>query len=473
MSNTIALNELSEAGRIARRGTRIDHAVSITVMGNDTWRGPYREQVTTINVSPHGCKYESKHPVMNGFLVIIELAGDKSGEEPIHVRGRVKWVKRPQSTADPFQTAVELEEGVNVWGVSSPPEDWLPYCDPALGQHKSANQSLAIIEQDTASDAESGATTQTQTAMRTQNGLQNDVRVFRVTPIGIPAEPADWRPEPPLNGTAASAVNVPSLATLAGSSHSMFALIAELQQHVERMVSDAVRSVIRQNALQVAGELRTEVRTDAKNLFAELAMAHASETLEQLNEANQESAKTLHKHWHEKLDADLKKATEQLSPILDTAQKASEDLYRTREDLQRMFRESVKNAEALATNSAARMEETARQVEEQLQEAIDARLIWATEELERAAQSAIESAVSSLRESSREIGVELEDQIRERVTATAAGIVSQSFDALQNKAEQVERQFSEDTRKTSRAHLEFVGGALSELAKGLAKISEA
>ena len=472
MSDTIALNELAEAGRIARRGTRIDHSVSITVMGNDTWRGPYREQVTTINVSPHGCKYESKHPVMNGFLVIIELASEKSGEEPIHVRGRVKWVKRPQSTADPFQTAVELEEGVNVWGVSSPPEDWLPYCDPTLAQDKSANQSLAIIEQDAVSDAESDAT------MHTQNVLQNDARVFRVTPVEIPAEPThwkaeDWKAEPPLKGTVASAVNVPALATLAGSSHSMFALIAELQQHVERMVSEAVRSVIRQNAIQIAGELRNEVRTHAKNLFAELAMAHASETLEQLNEANQESAKTLHKHWHEKLDADLKKATEQLSPILETAQKTSEDLYSTREDLQKMFRESVKNAEALATNSAARMEETARQIEEQFQETIDARLIWASEELERAAQSAVEPALSSLRESSREIGVELEDQIRERVTVTAAGIVSQSSDALQNKAEQAERQFSEDVKKTSRTHLEFVGGALSDLAKGLAKLSEA
>ena len=40
------------------------------------------------------------------------------------VRARVAWVQRPRSIREFFQVAAELETPANIWGLSSPPEDW-------------------------------------------------------------------------------------------------------------------------------------------------------------------------------------------------------------------------------------------------------------------------------------------------------------------------------------------------------------
>ena len=63
-------------------------------MGVDSYRGPYREEVSTVTVSCHGRRYESKHDVLTNSWVMLELPGkEKEGESTRP--GLVKWVKRP------------------------------------------------------------------------------------------------------------------------------------------------------------------------------------------------------------------------------------------------------------------------------------------------------------------------------------------------------------------------------------------
>src|ERR1700688_4227354 len=45
--------------RAARRSTRRDEAVLVTVSGVDARRGPYTEKVSTLTINCHGCKYPS------------------------------------------------------------------------------------------------------------------------------------------------------------------------------------------------------------------------------------------------------------------------------------------------------------------------------------------------------------------------------------------------------------------------------
>jgi hypothetical protein len=63
MSNTAAMNSVSSATQPVRRSTRIYEAIPLMIMGTDSWRAPYREQVLTIDVSAHGCRYNTKYPV--------------------------------------------------------------------------------------------------------------------------------------------------------------------------------------------------------------------------------------------------------------------------------------------------------------------------------------------------------------------------------------------------------------------------
>src|SRR5215469_1394181 len=128
MSNTSAANDVV---RPLRRSTRLNAIVPITVMGVDSYRGPYREDVSTVTVSCHGCKYESKHDVLTNSWVMLELpAKDKA--QAVSARGLVKWVKRPLDTSGIFETAIELENPGNIWGIDTPPQDWVTFCEQRL-----------------------------------------------------------------------------------------------------------------------------------------------------------------------------------------------------------------------------------------------------------------------------------------------------------------------------------------------------
>src|SRR5580704_16321182 len=117
---------VSSAHRPARRSTRLSEAVLMRVEGVDSYRGPYSEEVSTVSVSAHGCKYHSKNQVLTNALVILEMKNDKPDAKPVSARGPVKWVTRLHGGL--FETANELEDSGNNWGISTPPKDWLPFC---------------------------------------------------------------------------------------------------------------------------------------------------------------------------------------------------------------------------------------------------------------------------------------------------------------------------------------------------------
>jgi hypothetical protein len=92
--------------RAARRSTRRDEAVLVTVSGVDARRGPYSEKVSTLTISCHGCKYPSKYQVLPDALVTLELHPETNGSAKISTRGRVKWIQRDPDTGGPLYTAV-------------------------------------------------------------------------------------------------------------------------------------------------------------------------------------------------------------------------------------------------------------------------------------------------------------------------------------------------------------------------------
>ena len=121
------MSNSSAAYRPARRSTRVEQAIPLKVEGVDSFRGPYSEVVSTQSISCHGFKYLSKHQVLANALVVLELQDKKANSPALCARGRVKWVERPKDPNGLFQTAVELESPGNIWGIESPPQDWLPF----------------------------------------------------------------------------------------------------------------------------------------------------------------------------------------------------------------------------------------------------------------------------------------------------------------------------------------------------------
>lgn len=79
MPNTSTANDIA---RPLRRSTRLNQAIPLTVMGVDSYRGPYREDVSTVSISAHGCKYESKHDVLTNSWVMLELKPEQTTSRP-------------------------------------------------------------------------------------------------------------------------------------------------------------------------------------------------------------------------------------------------------------------------------------------------------------------------------------------------------------------------------------------------------
>jgi hypothetical protein len=109
-----------------RRSTRINLALPLEVQGVGALREPYHEKVSTLSVSCHGCSYQTKHEVIQGEVVFLEVQPSTHASTGSSSRARVKWVQKVTTADRGFRVAVELESAGNIWGVPTPPEDWFP-----------------------------------------------------------------------------------------------------------------------------------------------------------------------------------------------------------------------------------------------------------------------------------------------------------------------------------------------------------
>lgn len=78
-------------------------------------------------VSCTGCKYQSTHYVPKNSVLTVEIARAGHPKSRRILQARVVWVQRPSSYRDHFHIAVEFDVFGNVWGITSPPENWFPH----------------------------------------------------------------------------------------------------------------------------------------------------------------------------------------------------------------------------------------------------------------------------------------------------------------------------------------------------------
>jgi hypothetical protein len=450
-----------------RRSTRIERTIPLTVMGVDAWRGPYTESVSTVNVSAHGCKYESAHQVLNDSLVILELKdGAENGSHS--VRGRVKYVKRPAAAGKLFQTAIELEDPGNVWGVTDPPKDWLPFCVPKT------------VELDTA----------------------------KPKPFALP------RPEPepvpatmPAERTPSKAREPEPVMSLPPGMSAVAQVMGGFQQQMEKMLSEAAAVAVHDRTRATYEELRARLREEVRLMIAETVRtsvdAAVDRSLKQMKAATLESANTLHTEWSKQLETELKQAREQIqareremeeasaalsisaldklqramdasrrdavdriiarlkeqsAPLLEQAQKVLGDLSRSTQELTQILSRSLQE-------STEHISQFHSELEKQFEKTMRERLEAARAEFERAARGVTIEALNDLRGLSQKH----EAEVRSRLQKALEPMVEGSLQELREKAAQTSRQFASELEDYSSSHLAFVGSALSDLAKGLGK----
>ena len=446
------------SGSKTRRSTRVNKAIQLAVEGVDSFRGPYHEEVSTLTLNAHGCLYESNHEVLNNAFVVLQLNGKDS--KPVSVRGHVKWTQKPVQTGGLHLTAIELDAPGNIWGIDSPPGDWLPFCGPRSAEPESKPKSVAVLRPEAASIAKE------ERGKGASNSPQSSERVGQ--------------------------------------------LIGGFQQQMEAMLSGAAEAVVREKAAMLLNGMRDGLREEAERIIGEVISSQTGpwmdKSLRQLSQAGERSLQARHAEWTKKIEADLQEALnvvetrhrelqevsttlttmaqgrlqgfldssrkdavdrivarlkQESAPVIEHARQTVADLTKRQGELETLCRQSVEQ-------TTARLEETAARLDKRFETTMQERLDNARKEIERVAQAAADSALQSVQASAKQ--EEMETQAR--LHGALEPVAESTLAALKEKAAEISRQFAGEMSRHSRSHLEFVSGAISQLAQGIGKLSK-
>ena len=464
MNSSLAIH----SGRGARRSTRVNRAIHLDVSGVDSFRGPYHEEVSTVTVSCHGCKYESKYEVLPDAMVILQLNDKGQDSKPIPVHGRVRWTQRPAERGGLFQTAIELDAPGNIWGIDSPPSDWSSFYLPRkLDADESKAKTVAVLWPEAVPS-------------KTREGGSGALSICTGASVSPPSP--ETRPVGPLMGN--------------------------FQQQMERMLSEAVETVVRERATALLHDMRAGLREEAKRIVGEVASSQAGfwidESVKRMNQLGEEDARARHVQWTNRIEAGLQqgltrmeirhreleevcerlvtKTQGQLRVFLEASHKDGVDriIARLKEqsapaidharnavmDLTKREEEFGKTCQQYVEKSVAEIEESCTRIDNQFEMILKARLDSAREELERVVRTAANSAANDVRACGQK--EEMEAQVRLR--SELDPITETALATLKENATELSRQFAREMSHYSRSHLEFLSGAISELAKGVGKL---
>jgi hypothetical protein len=293
-----------------RRSTRISQAVPITVTGVDALGRSFQERTSTVAISCHGCRYQSKHYVLKNTWVTLEVPHSEANHEPLTVRARVTWIQRPRTVRELFQIAAELEVPGNIWGIAFPQHDWVAFPE----QNESA---ITLTTAELSASAASPPSSRVEPTPPVDN--------IRILPVAAPPD-------------------VPA---------SLTQQIAGLLEQAKLELQAAVRENAAQAAATEAGPLvvalQKQLEQAAEHSVQTIAEAAAKravqESLGRTTLKTQEHLKNLQRRWNEDLEASLQRAR------VDLQQRLSESTEEPRAALQRKVEALLAGAHAGMTQA--------------------------------------------------------------------------------------------------------------------------
>ena len=112
------------SGEDARRSTRIDRIIPLIVMGRTKMGQLFQERTCSVSINLHGCRYASRHDYPVGTWIDLQVLDQDGQVKMPAMRAQVRSLHTPESTRELNQVGVELQIPSNIWGISTPPEDW-------------------------------------------------------------------------------------------------------------------------------------------------------------------------------------------------------------------------------------------------------------------------------------------------------------------------------------------------------------
>jgi hypothetical protein len=470
---TPAENVRNFAGIELRRSTRIQRAVRLMIVGQNRHGQPYREKMATVSLNLHGCCYQSWHNSQLGTKVELQVTEGFEAKSPV-VRARVRSVRPPMSHSELYQIGVEFDTPANIWGIGSPPEDW-----------------LCVLE---------GTSTTTELASAAAPAPEpEEISAPALPEMQMPAEP-EWRragvaefPSPPPAAAKPEPAKEAAPTKLERVTITMDQLIGALQGKLQRAAEKAVQAALQTQLEEtVKSSLQTAVTTQLDEAVRQAlgkideissanvrqAEASSAQRLEELTRSSKEEIFSrvearigeFHGRLQDQLEAYRSRAEEIVQRLGKLGADTQHELSETRELVEKLSREPEPQAHPLLEQSIARATEefeaaTARVSDRQLVRVIeDKQMVTreATLQLEACAAEAraqLQSAANNtLDEFRRQVEVQVDlalSESEQRVSSSLALLEAENRAACEARRRSLEEEVA---RATEQATEQFRSG---------------
>jgi hypothetical protein len=448
-----------------RRSTRIDRSIPLMIHGADLSRLPYQEQVSTLTISYHGCKYRTRHQVVRGDVVVLEVNHPNEGSSRTSSRARVKWLHALTNGHDgTFEVAVELEAPGNVWGVPSPPQDWF---------------AAAHADRETRRNGD-----------------------------------ANFESQPDLT-SAPSGLNQSLQLVTQPRQHaaSLGQVMVGLGEQIQAMASEAATTVMFGEKDRLLGEFRVQLQKEAVRTLESVIAASKDELVlrvsKELSEAHDAAAQAIYERWLGKIEKDTENANvriathgaevslrvenmavgtierlqhsmdasrreavdqcltrlrSQLVPLLEEVESARERLAACEDDLKVKSLVICKQFEDFmvleAERSACTTQETVQISMKQFDDDVTQRLAAVRDALDTKSTATIEESARVLRDLSQNCERTVQTQFETLVKSAT----DQASLELKERTEQISQQCAAELEGCTRSHLDFISESIAEIA---------
>jgi hypothetical protein len=441
-------NQVAYAQR--RRSSRIEKAIPLAVQGVDALRAPYREEVTTATISCHGCTYQMKHEVLPGAVVVLDMGQRAKGISEGSSRARVKWIQKLNTATEPaYGVAVEFENAGNIWGITSPPEDWFPP-QGSKAAEPNPGRELRLI---------------TRNEPQMIQGRSGGASLF-----------------PVLKKSEAAAALSPWFSDLMGG----------LSNQIQVTVSEIAALTLANERNRLLEEFRTQLQSEATGTIERVIATSKEElarrALKVLNEATEVTVRTSHERLIGAIEQDIENAKqrlliegnelsqrvdgmatgtiERLQRTLETSrtEAAARFVTKLREQVAPVLEEAKADLQKLVASQTVFKEESQAiyaRVTSELESSVNAKLMQTQDELDQRSSAVLTECNEKLLALSQTSENVARDSIQTLI-ATAADNAKKD---LEERAAEISSNFTGELESHIRDYLEFVSDSIAEFPK--------
>jgi hypothetical protein len=445
----VSSNQVAYAQK--RRSSRIEKALPLAVQGVDSSHAAFQEEVTTVAISCHGCSYQMKHEVLPGAMVVLDMGQHVNGYSEFPSRARVKWIQKLNSAADPaYGVAVEFESAGNIWGITSPPEDWLPMRGSKAAEPPNPGRELRLIT--------------------------------RTEPQSVPTRSAGATPVSLLKKSETAASLSPWFADL----------MAGISNHIEATVSEIAAATLVKERNRLLDEFRAQIQNEASGTIARVIETSKEElarrALKGLNEAAEATVRTSHERLTGAIEQDIEKARqrmliqanelgqrvdsmatctiEQLQRTLETSrtEAAARFVSRLRDQVAPVLEEARADLQKLVASQTVFKEESQAiyaRVTSELESGVNASLMRTHDELDKSSAAVLTECNEKLLELSQTF----ENDARDSIYTLIASATDDAKKNLEERAAEISGNFTGHLEGHVRDYLEFIGESIAEFPK--------